>query len=135
MLIPYILEGSNFNGKLEKENLLTFEIVNWLREQTLCTDFPFIWFHVANEFSGTINKFFGARLRALGKLPGIPDLIFMAKDKCILIEIKFDKGKLSKNQVIFKEWAQSKEIPYFVVYSLNDVKEIINENKNGKLYR
>lgn len=55
-----------------------------------------LWFHVPNE--GQRSEKTGALLKALGMKRGIPDIIVLFGGKCIGLELKAAKGKLSDDQ-------------------------------------
>lgn len=125
-LFQYFLKGATFKGPIYgEETQIAYEFSTWLRKRTLEENFPFVWFHVANEVSSSRNKTFGALLKACGKLPGIADYIFLGKDKCFVIELKAEKGKLSPNQKTFKEWCEINKVPCHIAYSLKECIDIV----------
>jgi len=129
-LNSYLLHNSVFKGNLKCEDLLAYQVATYLREQSLANKLPFVWFHVANEFASK-NKTFGAKLSAQGRLTGVADYIFLGKNKCFALELKYGKGKQSEAQKSFENWCKTLDVPYFVAYSLN---ESINYIKNMSDY-
>lgn len=131
-LLQYFLNGACFKGPIKQnESKLAYTFATWLRQKTLENSFPFVWFHVANEVSSSGSKTFGALLKACGKLPGIADYIFLGKDKCFVIELKTDKGKLSQNQKLFKSWCDLNNIPYHIAYSTDEAINIVKSYMNS----
>lgn len=57
-----------------------------------------VWFHPANGMAR--SKAAGGKLKAMGVLPGIPDLIFLKRGQMYALEIKTDTGKLSPDQLV-----------------------------------
>jgi len=57
---------------------------------------------------------------------GCPDLIIVGDNSiCLLLEVKTDKGKQSIYQKAFEKSCKNKSIKYYLVRSLNDVKEVL----------
>lgn len=61
-----------------------------------------VWFHVPN--GGLRNKREAARFRAMGVLPGVPDLVFiMPGPRVLFLELKRRRGKPSAEQAALAE--------------------------------
>lgn len=82
-------------------------------------------FHVPN--GGTRNKAEAAKLKALGVIPGIPDIICLYNNKPIAIEFKTSSGKLSKPQNTIHQIWRNNNIPIFICRSFQQWKNIINQ--------
>jgi hypothetical protein len=82
-----------------------------------------MWFHVPNEMP-VQNKLDLTRLakkRAMGMMAGAPDLVFLKKDGCLQIELKYGKNSLSSNQKEYRDMSEKKEAPYVICKSWDDV--------------
>jgi hypothetical protein len=62
-----------------------------------------------------------AKKRAMGMMAGAPDLVFLKKDGCLQIELKYGKNSLSSNQKEYREMSEKKEVPYVICKSWDDV--------------
>lgn len=95
------------------------EIVTWFKDR-----YPkYILHSVPNEATHGGNGW-----NAAGLLPGAPDILIYLPGKIIPIEVKSEKGRLSDNQKIFQSKCISLSIPYFVIRSLEEFKDILREN-------
>lgn len=81
-----------------------------------------IVFHVPNE---RISKVERIRLAAIGVLSGVSDLLFIYKGKHIYLEVKTPTGTQSKAQIEFEGRIQTNGFSYYLVRSLDDVKNIM----------
>lgn len=54
------------------------------------------WFHPAN--GGGRSKAEAGRLKAMGVVPGVPDLMLLIEGRCYGLELKSSKGRLSPAQ-------------------------------------
>jgi hypothetical protein len=62
-------------------------------------------FHVPNGMFTNARE--GAKFKAQGVIAGVPDLVFIWAGKTHYIEVKTEKGNLSKPQVeLHKKWAE-----------------------------
>jgi hypothetical protein len=83
-------------------------------------------FHPANE--GKRSKAEGARLKALGLTPGIPDLCLIAPvGRVFFIEVKTPRGSLSPEQVAIHSWLTAIGVPCAVCRSINDARLALKE--------
>ena len=118
-------------NRLKPEQKICVEFSNYLREQTMQKNFPYIWFHVPNEFYRDSQKkggLFGNILTAMGRIPGVADYCFIGKNNSFFIEFKTKYGKLSPSQNFFEKWANEKEINYFVCRSASEGIEVVERN-------
>jgi len=64
-------------------------------------------------------------MQGLGSQPGLPDRIMHFKGQVHYLEIKKPKGKLSAHQLKFQEQCKEDKIPYHVLYSIEDLQNIM----------
>lgn len=108
---------------LKAEQKICVAFSNYLRERTIKGDFPFIWFHVPNEFYRNYSKnshLFGSICTAMGRISGVADYCFVGNKNSFFIEFKTEKGTLSPNQKFFQNWAKDKKINYFICRSVQE---------------
>lgn len=72
-------------------------------------------------------KMFDGRWFDTGLPPGFSDLIALKDGKMVFIEVKAEKGKASKKQIDFIKQMKKIGFPGAVVYSIEDVRRLINE--------
>ena len=71
-----------------------------------------------------LKKWFVFHLLAgMGCYPGLSDLVAVKDGKVIFIEVKTKKGKLSENQINFKNDIVSHEGSYFVARGIEDLED------------
>ena len=73
-----------------------------------------------------------AKLKAMGVLPGVPDLILLGPrtyttKHIYFLEFKLPGGKLSDAQEDFRVWAICRGSPYVVAYSQSEAFQAFNE--------
>jgi len=102
---------------------------NLCRTASLKEELKAVWFSVTNEYSGKHNPIFGAVMGAMGRIRGAPDYVFMWEGGCACIEMKSEKGRLSANQKIFKEWCETKNVTYVVCYTAQEAFEKLRDWK------
>lgn len=77
-----------------------------------------IWFHPAN--GGSRSKRTAGRMKALGVVPGIPDLAFtLADGRSAYMELKAMGGRLSPEQRLFQSKCEAMGVEHAVVYSID----------------
>ncbi|EAR14042.1 hypothetical protein RB2501_01410 [Robiginitalea biformata HTCC2501] len=77
---------------------------------------------VHNSASSRIN---GARLKTMGMVPGVSDMIYLKPGgRPLLIEIKTMRGTQSPKQVAWQARVVANGYRYYVVRSLDEMKEI-----------
>jgi hypothetical protein len=86
-----------------------------------------ITLHIANgEYRSDATA---GRLKAMGVLPGVFDLMIIAPDgRCFFAEAKSAKGRLSPWQEWFKRQLIVRGVPYIVFKSLDDLELFIHQN-------
>ena len=115
--------------RIGEEDRLSIEFANYLRQQSLEKDFPYIWFHVPNQI-GSYRAIFGLKAGWMGRIAGVADYCFMGKDQSFFIEFKAAKGKQSPQQKIFETWCKDKDVQYYICRSFEEAKKIINEKSS-----
>lgn len=98
------------------EDNLQIACVNWFRLQ-----YPSKWrllFHPAN--GGARNAREGAKLKKMGVVPGVNDLILVAKSKPVFYELKTMTGKQSKAQKEFQADIEEQGYDYLLIRSVDE---------------
>lgn len=111
---------------LRGEDALAYEVATFLRAETIEGKLLAIWCHVPNE--GLASRAMAALVRCLGLMPGWPDLVFLWRGGCLLIELKVGRNGLSEAQKGVREWAAIREVPFLICRSLDEVKEALREH-------
>jgi VRR-NUC domain len=92
-------------------------IVEWVR--TVAPDL--ICFHPAN--GGLRGKAEAARMKWVGVLAGIPDVVILGRDgRAWLIEVKAPGGVLSADQCTIRDRCAAMRIPFAVAKSIDDAR-------------
>lgn len=84
----------------------------------------FIFWHTPN--GGSRNKAEAGKLKLMGSLPGVPDIIIIYHDGILFLELKDLKGKLSTGQKDFEAASKRYNHPHHVVYAV-DPMDLINQ--------
>lgn len=108
------------------EDTICFDIASFLTHLDKISLKKVLWFHVANEIANTKHPAFGAKLKKMGKKAGIADYVFMYKNGSFMVEVK-SKSKLNDSQIAIQQECKDKDIPYFVVYSLDDLIKVLKK--------
>lgn len=111
------------------EDFICYEIAGFLQHLDKFSIQPTLWFHVANEIANSKHPAFGAKLKKMGKKAGIADYIFMYKNGSFMVEVKVPGGKQTESQKLIQQECITKEIPYYLVYSLEDLINILKEKR------
>lgn len=113
-------------GKRDLEGPIHRQIVSYLRH-VLPPDS--IIHHSRNEGNrgGIRGKLDGARGKAMGVLPGFPDLLIYTGERGYCLEVKTPKGRLSEAQKDVKERLERQALPYAVVRSVEDTRAALAE--------
>lgn len=82
-----------------------------------------IWFHVPNGEHR--DKRTAAKLKAMGVLPGVADLVFDWNGRMLYLELKRVGGVMSASQKEFKERAERAGRLYAVAYSVDEAVGIL----------
>lgn len=111
-----------------EEDILQAECFQWF-----WNEYPHLrrtLFHVPN--GGVRSKIEAARLKAMGVVAGVADLIFLYNQKAYVFELKSPTGTLEPDQVIFQHVMISQNIPHYLIRDFitfqSTIKSIINEN-------
>lgn len=108
-------------AKNDLEEQLQRSIVERLRWQA---DKRVIWGHIPN--GGARSKSEGGRLKAMGVLPGAPDLFFVLPDASIaFIELKAPDGVQSAPQIDFQTKCEAIGVEYVVCYDIDTTVSIL----------
>jgi hypothetical protein len=92
-------------------------IVEWIR----LVASELIAFHVPN--GGLRTKAEAARMKRVGVLAGVPDVVVLGLDgRAWLIEVKGPGGSLSAEQCVIRDRCVSLRIPFVVAKSIDDVR-------------
>jgi Holliday junction resolvase len=82
------------------------------------------------EVCAELRKFWKARgymvirnQQGLGCKPGIPDYTVIKDGKVLYVEVKGEKGRVSKNQSAFISEAEGHGVPVCVVHSVGEFEE------------
>lgn len=88
---------------------------------------------IENYLKTEVGKYNGMCLKFTSSVSGVPDRIVILPDNRIyFVELKQEKGRLSKIQKYMHKQFNKRGIPVYVPYSKNDVDEFIEEVcKNG----
>ena len=93
-------------------------IVEWIR--LVAPDL--LVFHVPN--GGFRKPAEAARMRWIGVLAGIPDLVLLGRDgQSWLIEVKAAGGSLSAEQRAIRDRCTAMRVPYVIAKSIDDVRQ------------
>lgn len=120
--------------RLGAEDRLAIDVADSCRAWALDGRLRGIWFHVANEAGGGSDtkrrQIQMAKARALGMIPGTPDLVFISNVRAIrhdvmLIELKAPKGRRTDSQADFAAWASHNHIAYLICRSLEEVEDAL----------
>ncbi len=119
---------------LKGEDALTNKVAMILTGYTLDNNLKGIWFHVPNEsVVSKENKLKDIlriqRKHCMGLINGVPDFVFISKDKTLFIELKTEKGRLSEYQLYFRDWCADEQIDYYIARSVEEVTDILKRNK------
>lgn len=85
-----------------------------------------LWFHPANGEARTPQT--GAKLKAMGVRPGIPDLVFVSPNGRVhFMEIKRPGAVLNLAQRQIADWCEARQVPFQIARSVDDAKQILDE--------
>lgn len=116
--------------KAKGEDAICINFASKLQRLTRQGEFKCVWFHVANEYAGKERKLFGAKLKAMGKVSGVSDYVFMRGGKNLAIEFK-TKAKTSKQsegQKAFEAWCKENGVPYHIARSSQEGFDILKQH-------
>ena len=119
------------NYKRQKgEEVLSVEVALRLRTLSQYGKLRGVWFHVPNEtvVSDNLDLVRLEKKKAMGMVPGAPDLVFLKKDGCLQVELKYGNNGLSKNQKSYRDMSEKQEVPYVLCKSWEDVRDTLVEH-------
>tara|TARA_R100000951_G_C2643774_1_gene181823 strand:- start:1000 stop:1338 length:339 start_codon:yes stop_codon:yes gene_type:complete len=104
-----------------KEDAIHAAIVQYLQ---LVLPKEALFWHTPNTFSSA-RPAFHAKLKRMGRLAGIPDLLVLHGGNLIGLEVKAAKGKQSPEQRYIEGAFVEAGATYYVVRSIDDTKEAL----------
>jgi hypothetical protein len=129
-LASILIPPSNLSwAYLKDEQKICVEFANEMRMLTLAGNFPYVWFHIPNEFlpSARKNYSFDLKLKHMGKISGVPDYCFTSSTDSFFIEFKANKGKQTENQKIFQAWCTTTLVDYLLCYSAQEAIDFVKD--------
>jgi len=105
----------------KEEHFIQVTMVNKLRNA------GFLVFAVPN--GGARNKITASNLKREGVLAGVSDLVIVLKENVVFIEVKTEKGIISKSQKEFGEWVNKLGHEWQVWRSMKEVQKFIDDNR------
>jgi hypothetical protein len=79
------------------------------------------------------NKVRGNNRKAMGLLAGVSDLVFISNKRVYFLELKMPKGTQSPAQKDFEDLVFSEGFDYYVVYTIEYFRMIINRMIDGTI--
>jgi hypothetical protein len=127
-LLKYLAIPKPSLKKYKGEKRLHLEVVQHLLGLSVDGKLRAIWFHPANEAIQSKERGIGFNilLKMMGKIPGVPDLVFGWKNGIGFIELKC-KSPLTESQINFAKWCTKFEIPFIVCKSWEEVQVTLKE--------
>ena len=114
--------GKNMSTDIQQsEERIQYECYKWATDT-----YPQLLgylFHVSN--GGYRNKQEAAKFASIGVIGGIPDLLCVWKGKLVGIEMKTEKGVLSKSQELIHAKWRAQGIEVVICRTLEQFKEVI----------
>lgn len=107
--------------KSNNEHKLQMACVGWFRLNYKLSDIVLASF--PNEGKRDFGQ--GDKLKKLGLLPGMPDLILIANNKVRFIELKYEDGKISNEQKEVHEKLKSNGFEVSVIRSFDEFTELV----------
>ena len=118
------------------ENKIQFDIVMWFNNSFCLKNDKQRGLIFAVPNGGTRNIKEAMVLKSTGVLAGVSDLIvILPNGKLIFVEVKKENGKQSDKQKDFEDRVNKLGYDYWLVYSLNDFKEIIKNDFRNTIPR
>jgi hypothetical protein len=84
------------------------------------------WFHVPNGEHRTQAT--GERLKRMGVMPGVPDIIILHAGRTLWLELKSNKGKLSPTQEDWREFLCNNGFAFYCCNTLDQVQASLKAN-------
>lgn len=114
--------------KFGKEDIEQIMFFDWLSSNPI---YDKLIFHVANQRQTSYQE--GRKLKRMGVKKGVSDIIcLIAKEPYhgLMIELKSPSGKLSKDQMLFRDAVTEQNYLYKQANSFNEAKEILVQYLN-----
>ncbi len=80
-------------------------------------------FHVPNASKGPIA--WRAKLKRMGLLAGVPDLVLVLENEIVFVEIKTETGRLSPAQRWFRDKVQEFGHLWYLVRSVEEMDQVL----------
>jgi hypothetical protein len=84
----------------------------------ICGRPDILWFHPENARKCTPRQ--GAMRKAIGVKAGVPDFVLIIDGDPVFLELKSAKGKLSKEQQVFRDKAWKSGCRHCTAFGLNE---------------
>lgn len=81
-----------------------------------------MFFHIPNGGNRSLKE--GMKFKAMGVVPGVPDMCLLHNKTAYFFEFKSEQGKLSPEQIRWHEIARKLGYEVFVVIDFEDFKKI-----------
>ena len=101
------------------QQVAIMEIWNKLPQTRLCL------FHIPNGMFSNARE--GAKFKAQGVISGVPDLVFVWNGETHYIEVKCEKGVLSKNQIALHQKWMEQGVSVNVMRSSEEIIRFVTE--------
>lgn len=122
-----IVNITNLKCRLKPEAALQKAFVDNLVYWTLEGRLKCVWTSIANENGSNDKPLYGMVLRALGKVRGAPDMVFLWDSGSGFIEFKAGKNKQTMQQRIFADWCKVCNVNYEVCYTPEEAKNTLKK--------
>ena len=106
------------------EDTIHISIVDYLR---LALPRSAVFWHTPNTFP-TAKPQYHAKLKRLGRLAGVPDLLIIHAGRIIGLEVKATTGRLSDSQKAFRPVFENAGGFYHIVRSIDDVRAVLDQH-------
>lgn len=104
-----------------KEDSLQIAVATYLKLQ-----YPHaLWWHTPN--GGSRNAIEAAKLKRMGVLAGVPDIVIVYYSDMICLELKIKPNKQTDTQKEFEKKITAYGHPYAVCYNIDEAKEFIDK--------
>lgn len=105
---------------LTGEDALSQDVAAFLRKETSNQRLTAVWTHIGNEGKRTPAQ--GAKLKAMGMIPGAADFVFNWSGGGGYIELKTEKGTLQRSQKDYRTWCFNCGVDYRICRSVEEVR-------------
>ncbi|MCM1221284.1 MAG: VRR-NUC domain-containing protein [Lachnospiraceae bacterium] len=105
----------------EIEHNIQVACITWFRYQ-----FPSLLIYAVPN-GGQRNAVVAAKLKAEGAMSGVADLVIVAKNRHIYVEMKAPKGTQSPKQVEFEKHVKALGHTYYVCHSIDEFMQVCKQ--------